>query len=46
MNEPNLGTIGGLPAGYDPAAYGRDFKVFHAFVKQTLQNDDPRFPAR
>jgi len=35
MNEPNLGTIGGLPAGYDPAAYGRDFKVFHAFVKQT-----------
>ena len=36
MNEPNLAAIGGLPAGYDPAAYGRDFKVFHAFVKQTV----------
>jgi hypothetical protein len=36
MNEPNLPAIGGLPAGYDPAAYGRDFKLFHAFVKQTV----------
>jgi hypothetical protein len=36
MNEPNLAAIGGLPAGYDPAAFGRDFKVFHAFVKQTV----------
>jgi Glycosyl hydrolase family 79, N-terminal domain len=36
MNEPNLAAIGGLPAGYDPAAYGRDFRVFHAFVKQTV----------
>ncbi len=36
MNEPNLAAIGGLPAGYDPAAYGRDFKVFHALVKQTV----------
>jgi heparanase len=34
MNEPNLAAIGGLPAGYDPVAYGRDFKLFHAFVKQ------------
>jgi hypothetical protein len=31
MNEP---TMGGEPVGYDAAAYGRDFKVFHAFVKQ------------
>jgi Glycosyl hydrolase family 79, N-terminal domain len=36
MNEPNLAAIGGLPAGYDPAAFGRDFRVFHAFVKQTV----------
>jgi hypothetical protein len=36
MNEPNLAAIGGLPAGYDPAAYGRDFRVFHAFVKQAV----------
>jgi hypothetical protein len=36
MNEPNLAAIGGLPAGYDPAAYGRDFKLFHAFVKRTV----------
>jgi Glycosyl hydrolase family 79, N-terminal domain len=36
MNEPNLAAIGGLPAGYDPAAFGRDFKVFQAFVKQAV----------
>jgi heparanase 1 len=36
MNEPNLAAIGGLPAGYDPAAYGRDFKLFRAFAKQTV----------
>jgi len=36
MNEPNLAAIGGLPAGYDPAAFGRDFRVFHEFVKQTV----------
>jgi hypothetical protein len=26
--------MGGEPAGYDAAAYGRDSKVFHAFVKR------------
>jgi hypothetical protein len=36
MNEPNLVAIGGLPAEYDSAAYERDFKVFHAFVKQAV----------
>ena len=36
MNEPNLVAIGGLPAGYNAAAYGRDFKLFHSFVKQTV----------
>jgi hypothetical protein len=33
MNEPTLAAIGGAPKGYDAAAYGRDFKVFHAFIK-------------
>jgi heparanase 1 len=35
MNEPDLATIGGAPAGYDAAAYGRDFKLFDAFLKRT-----------
>ena len=34
MNEPTLAAMGGAPAGYDAAAYGRDFKVFRAFAKQ------------
>ena len=36
MNEPNLAAMGGAPAGYDPAGYGRDFKVFRAFVDEVL----------
>ena len=34
MNEPTLAAMGGAPEGYDAAAYGRDFKMFHAFAKQ------------
>jgi hypothetical protein len=34
MNEPTLAAMGGAPQGYDAAAYGRDFKIFHAFAKQ------------
>ena len=34
MNEPDLAAIGGAPAGYDAAAYGRDLKIFDAFLKQ------------
>jgi len=34
MNEPTLAVMNGPPAGYDAAAYGRDFKIFHAFVRQ------------
>ena len=34
MNEPDLPDIGGAPAGYDAAAYARDFAVFNAFMKQ------------
>ncbi|HEV7600595.1 MAG TPA: hypothetical protein VGO49_10125 [Bradyrhizobium sp.] len=35
MNEPDLPAISRAPAGYDVAAYGRDFKIFRSFVKQT-----------
>jgi Glycosyl hydrolase family 79, N-terminal domain len=33
MNEPDLPAIGGAPAGYDTAAFARDFQVFHSFMK-------------
>ena len=36
MNEPNLAEMGGAPAGYDAAGYGRDFKIFHSFVKKNF----------
>ena len=36
MNEPTFATMGGAPAGYGAADYGRDFKIFHAFAKQTI----------
>jgi hypothetical protein len=36
MNEPNLAAMGGAPAGYDAAGYGRDFKVFRSFVKENF----------
>jgi glycosyl hydrolase family 79 len=36
MNEPNLAAMGGAPAGYDATGYGRDFKVFHSFVKENF----------
>jgi heparanase 1 len=34
MNEPTLAAMGGAPAGYSAADYGRDFKIFHAFARQ------------
>ena len=34
MNEPSLAAMGGAPAGYDAAAYSRDFRAFRALVKQ------------
>jgi len=34
MNEPDLAEMGGAPAGYDATAYIRDFRAFHAFLKQ------------
>jgi hypothetical protein len=36
MNEPNLAEMGGAPGGYDAAAYGRDFKIFHSFVEENF----------
>jgi hypothetical protein len=38
MNEPTFAAMGGAPAGYDAAAYGRDFKVFRAFAKEAVPN--------
>jgi hypothetical protein len=35
MNEADLAAISGAPAGYDAVAYGRDFKIFRSFAKQT-----------
>jgi heparanase len=35
MNEPTAAAMGGAPAGYDASAYGRDFKLFHAFARGT-----------
>ena len=38
MNEPTFAAMGGAPAGYDAAAYGRDFKVFRTFAKEAVPN--------
>jgi Glycosyl hydrolase family 79, N-terminal domain len=35
MNEPNLAAQNGAPGGYDARAYGRDFRIFRAFIRQT-----------
>lgn len=34
FNEPTLASMGGAPEGYDAAAFGRDFKVFEAFMRR------------
>jgi hypothetical protein len=34
FNEPTFASMGGAPKGYNAATYGKDFKVFHAFVKE------------
>ena len=33
FNEPTFAAIGGAPKGYDGAAYGRDYRAFHAFAR-------------
>ena len=32
MNEPTLLSFGGVPKGYDAASFGRDAKIFDAFL--------------
>ncbi len=34
FNEPTFASMGGAPKDYDAEAYGRDFKVFHAFMQK------------
>lgn len=34
MNEPTLAASNGAPAGYDAKAYGRDFEIFHEWMKR------------
>jgi hypothetical protein len=36
FNEPSFASMGGAPKGYDAAVYGRDFRVFHPFVKKAV----------
>lgn len=33
FNEPNIAALGGAPAGYTAADYGRDFRIFHDFIR-------------
>jgi hypothetical protein len=34
MNEPTFASIGGAPAGYDAATYGKDMAVFKPYFRQ------------
>lgn len=34
MNEPTVASMGGAPAGYDAAAFGRDYRVFNDFMRK------------
>ncbi len=34
FNEPTFAILGGAPSTYDGAAYGKDFKVFRAYMKE------------
>jgi hypothetical protein len=34
MNEPTFASMGGAPAGYDAAAFGRDYRVFNEFMRK------------
>ncbi|WP_245471341.1 hypothetical protein [Bradyrhizobium genosp. SA-3] len=56
MNEPTLAATNGAPAGYDAAAYGRDFKIFRDWMRRAAPEtlilgpgsagDAPCHPAR
>lgn len=34
FNEPTFASMGGAPKDYDAAAYARDFRAFHAYIKK------------
>lgn len=34
FNEPTLASMGGAPQGYDAADFGRDFKIYEAFMRK------------
>lgn len=34
FNEPTLASMGGAPSGYDAVAYGRDHRIFEAFMRK------------
>jgi heparanase 1 len=34
FNEPTLASMGGAPKGYNAAAFGRDYRVFNAFMRK------------
>jgi heparanase len=34
FNEPTFASVGGVPKGYDAAAYGRDFHAFATYIKK------------
>jgi hypothetical protein len=34
FNEPTFASMGGAPKGYDAAAYGRDFRAFHTYIRK------------
>ncbi|CAM5785933.1 hypothetical protein ACFOHU_02605 [Ottowia pentelensis] len=36
FNEPTLASMGGAPKDYDAAAYGRDHKIFEAFIRKEV----------
>jgi heparanase 1 len=36
MNEPTFVSVAGVPAGYDAAAYGRDYAVFQPWFRKAL----------
>jgi hypothetical protein len=36
MNEPSFAAMGGAPKGYDAAAYGRDYKIFHDWARRAV----------
>jgi hypothetical protein len=38
MNEPTFVSVAGVPAGYDAAAYGRDYAVFQPWFRKALPN--------